>query len=394
MRKKGYFKFFYILIALVMLLSVGGVFSAWVYGANPATVESKKSPTISKFTYGLLYITEAYVSGGSYSSASIQKTDETVVDLNLTLNAVAGSSVTFAITFYNSTDVIYYFDKVETLSSNNDGVAYSLAGVVQEDAVAPGAYRSVTLTLRFAGNDYSNPTYQGVLNFKFTIDKDSIGEVVATTAVEKFEEILNGTDENGSPNIKVLSDAMSAKAEGSLNASSSVTYIGNVAGADTGDGGDSETINNLFGDDLMHIDLDGDGVEESVSMMIKRENLDPGNLTGGSYTYTTTDWFGNTSESREDYVEMTIYITAETFENVSRGDEIIVYASSYTILPGESSWVQVVPLTEGRATANNYTYGNWRGEANSFDTDTWTVAGATTTMKELFVEKLALMQGA
>lgn len=130
----------------------------------------------------------------------------------------------------------------------------------------------------------------------------------------------------------------------------------------------------LFGDEFMSMDLDGDGNAEPITMMIKRENLDNNTLTGDSYTYTS---WGR--EYVVNGVEMTLYITSENLDNVSSGKSVVVYAASFTKLPDSTTWTDLVPLTKGKANANNY---SGYGSANSFNTDTW-VSDDGKTIEEL-----------
>lgn len=221
-----------------------------------------------------------------------------------------------------------------------------------------GTYKTVTLTFAYEDQtDLANEAYSALLEFRFTVDKDSIGDIVAETALDKFEEVLNNL---------VIADSYEQLINGMDNRSgwnkgSAITYIGNVAGADSGD---SAIINTLFGEDFISMDLDGDGKTEPITMMIKREDLDGNAATGSSYTYTS--WGRDTTVSG---CEMTIYITAENLNDVGSGDSIVVYASTYTLQTGAQQWSQVVPLTKGTADANNYS-GGWGG-ADSFNTDTW-----------------------
>jgi hypothetical protein len=67
--------------------------------------------------------------------------------------------------------------------------------------------------------------------------------------------------------------------------------------------------------------------------------------------------------------------TGITVAQVSSGQDVVVYAATFTKLPGATEWTELVPLTKGKADANNY--GGW-GSANSFNTDTWVSDGGKT----------------
>jgi hypothetical protein len=95
--------------------------------------------------------------------------------------------------------------------------------------------------------------------------------------------------------------------------------------------------------------------------MIKRENLDGNSQTGDEYVYKNLLGINQTVYG----AEMTIYITSEGFSS----NTLTVYAATFTKLNGSDTWIEVVPLTKGTATANRYSIGV--GGNNSFNTDTW-----------------------
>ncbi len=348
-----------IILLFAMLLSMGGVLAVWTYAYDPETKEGSIVANANSFKYGYIYITETKTVGGSYQSAESVKKSETSVDANVKLHGEASSNAVIEVTFYNSTDVSYYYDTTEEVTDSQN-VDFSVSGIAQKDEIPSKTYKTITLTFSYNSQDTSDTNYLGTLNFKFTLDKDSIGNIVAHTITGKFEEILNG--EIASDSYNQLTEAMNSRGTG-YNAGSSITYIGNVAGAASDD---SQAIVDLFGTDAFNMDLDGDGNTEPVTIMVKRENLDDNTATGDSYSY--QNWRGETITVHGN--EMTIYITAESFSNTSRGDSVVVYASIFTKNPESEEWVQIVPLTKGTADANNYE-GSFFGSANSFNTDTW-----------------------
>lgn len=342
----------------MLFVSIAAVYSTWVY-LGPAAPVSQNLPTsLSSIKYGLIYITDVTVSSGNYSTAAVQKSNDTNIAANISLNADNTSSVSVNVTFYNSTTASYFYDEAITVTGNNNNIVFDVSGIVQKDEVPSKTYKTVTVTFRLDNpSDLSNLNLISELNFKFTVDKDSIGDIVAISAIDKFKNILNNVDVADS--YEQLTTAMDERT--GWNKGSAVTYMGNVAGAS---GGDSAIINNLFGEEFMSMDLDGDGNAESITMMIKRENLDDNPTTGDSYTYTS--WGRDTTVNGN---EMTIYITANDFTGISNGDELVVYAATFTKLPNSDVWTEVVPLTKGKAEANSYS-GGWGG-ADSFNTDTW-----------------------
>ena len=347
-----------LLLVVVLLLTFGGVFATWKYATTAPTPVSVDAPiSLEDFAYGMFYITKVKTTGGVYSSANFSKVSDVDINCDLTLSSAASSSVTIAVTFYNNTDVNYYYDKTETVSSDNDRIAYEVTGIAQKDAVAPHTSKTLYVTFAYDNGVSSDKSLLSQLHFKFVLDKESIGGIVAQTAVDRFRDILNNKVYDGS-----YSDLITGMDNRSgFNKASAITYIGNVAGSSSGD---SRLIETLFGDEFMSMDLDGDGKVEPITMMIKRENLDNNVETGADYTYST---WGSQQTVRG--VEMTLYITSQDLDSVSSGQTVVVYAASFTKLPEATLWTDLVPLTKGTAKANNY---SGYGSANSFNTDTWT----------------------
>ena len=329
-----------LVLSLVLLLTVGGVWAVWTYYEPPEPVEEVLSAELSYFRFPDIFIRriEPVTAGGTFT-----KTGDTTATANIT---TGGTS--FTVTFYNDSDITYYFNKAETKSGNGN---YTISGIEKGDKVTSKTELSITVTFSGVGNPE--------IFFHFVVNPDDVETVVARTAVDRFREILNTAADYGN-----LTGAMD-----SHSGSSKVTYIGNVVGADSSD---SNTVENLFGDEFMSMDLDGDGKTERITMMIKRENLDSDVTTGAPYSY--SGWFGQTTEVEG--AEMTIYITAQDLSNVSSGTDITVYAAVFTKYPGEDEWVELVPLTKGVADANNYN--GWGTSANSFNTDTWVSDGGQT----------------
>lgn len=362
------------LLLLVLCLTVGGVYANWQYLEDVGQAEVSIPNTTKEFKYGLLYITDVEVSGGSYASADARRAGDLNLHADLQLRTVATSTVVVTVTLYNSTDVSYYYNKTETISSSNTGITYEVSGIVQKDEIAPKSYHTLTVTFSYKnGTVASSAALLADLHFNFVVDKDSIGTIVAQTAVDRFRDILNNVVAPDS--YQTLENAMNNR--GGLNKASAVTYIGNVEGSTNSD---SQVIASLFGNEFMSMDLDGDGKAEPITMMIKRENLDDNAATGDEYSYTS---WGRTYTVNG--VEMTLYITSEDLGNVSSNEAVVVYAATFTKLEGADQWTILVPLTKGTASANNYS--GW-GDANSFNTDTWKSDGDKT-MATLVSENLS-----
>ena len=375
MRKSRIISLLLVFCLILIPMTVTGVYASWTYFLGAGSVEKDVHSKLGNFVYGDLYITKVRKINDASTdvSGSLEKTGTTTVKADIDLGKSSNAVSTYEITFYNSSDVVYYYKEAETLESSNNNITYDVTGIEQKEAVESKTYKTIRVTFGYKkGAGTSNTEIDASILFKFVVDKDSIGEVVARTAVERFREILNNI---ALPNsYEILDTAMSSKTGWSV--ASSVTYIGNVAGSTSSD---SKVIEELFGEEFMSMDLDGDGKIEPITLMIKRENLDNNLYTGGSYTYKS----GNRNYT-VDGVEMTLYITSHNLDNVNRGQDVVVYAAAYTKKENATEWTALVPLTKGTAEANNYSSGSW-GDANSFNTDTWESDGRKT-MDELAVE--------
>lgn len=360
MRKRNSFIFLIALVSFISCLTISGVYGMWFYLTDPTPMDISLPKTMSKFEYGLIYITKiTKLNTGNHDSASLIKAAATDVTANIDLRSDANSSASYEITFYNSTDATYYYNEAQTVSSDNNGIGYTVTGIAQKDAVPSKSYKTLTVTFAYNNGISANSVLNSNIHFNFVLDKDSIGIVVARTAVDRFLEILNNDT-----SYQTLKTAMNGRGN-----SSTVTYIGNVAGSSDDD---SKLIESLFGSEFMSMDLDGDGNAERITMMIKRENLDNNEDTGDSYTYRYL--FGSRTVHG---AEMTLYITAE---DVTKLNSVTVYAATFTIPEGGSDWIEIVPLTQGKANTNSYS--GFTGK-NSFNTDTWKSTSGNKTMDTL-----------
>ena len=361
-----------LLCLLILCSSIAGVMAAWEYNDGPPVpVDSGMGVSLNDFHYGLLYITRATVKGGSYTKANVAQLGDLDIRADLTLASSAGSTVVVEVTFYNNSTTSYYYNKTETVSANNEHIGFTVSGIEAKDEIPSHTFKTIEVTFGYTGSNISVNSGLTDLHFNFVVDKDSIGGIVAQTAVDRFRDILNNIVSENS--YQILEDAMNDRS--GFNKASAVTYIGNVSGSTNAD---SKVIENLFGQEFMSMDLDGDGNVEPITIMIKRENLDGSTETGDDYTYSYSSWNGSRQETVEG-VEMTLYITSEDLSNVSNGRAVVVYAASFTKLPGADTWTELIPLTKGTADANNY---SGFGSANSFNTDTW-LSDTGKSMKEL-----------
>ena len=188
-----------VLLCVVMLASVGGVLATWKYsssGTNPQKTEVSLS--LNEFKYGTFYITKALIKSGDYSSAAVSEVGDVDISCDITLLSSASSSVTMSVTFYNNTDVSYYYDKTETVSTDNNRITYTVSGIEQKEEVAPRTTKTLYVTFNYTNGVPSDKDILSQLHFKFVIDKSSIGTIVAQTAVDRFRDILNNKVFDGS----------------------------------------------------------------------------------------------------------------------------------------------------------------------------------------------------
>ena len=362
-----------VLLCLLILCSgIAGVLATWEYNDGPPDpANSGVAVSLNNFHYGLLYITRATVKSGSYTSANVTQLGDLDIRADLALAPGERAAVVVEVTFYNNSATSYYYNKTETVSTDNEDISFTVSGIETKDELPSHTFKTIEVTFGYTGSDISSNSVLTDLHFNFVVDKSSIGSVVAQTAVDRFRDILNNVVSDDS--YQTLEDAMNNRS--GFNKASAVTYIGNVSGSTSAD---SQVVESLFGQEFMSMDLDGDGNVEPITIMIKRENLDGNTETGDNYTYSYSSWGGSRQETVEG-VEMTLYITSEDLSNVSSGRAVVVYAASFTKLPGANAWTELTPLTKGTADANNY--GGY-GSANSFNTDTW-LSDTGKSMKEL-----------
>ncbi len=380
MTKRSFLVLCIAVISMFSLVVTSGVFAVWIYGGPVDPIYHDLTPTLGDFDYNKIYILNisSPYTATSFTEGNMVKTADTQAKVTLDLGSANNASANYNVTFYNGSDITYYYNKTETVSSDNSNIVYEVTGITQKEAVEPNTTKKAVVTFTFKnGNAVSDTDIEALLNFLFVVDKDSINIVVARNILTKFLEILNN---QAAPNsYDTLDTAMDERS--GYNQASDVTYIGNVVGSTSSD---TQALEGLFGDELGAMDLDGDGKTEPVTIMIKRHNLDGNDNTGESYSY--TDRRGNVTTVPG--AEFTIYITAKDLDSYRRGDDIEVYAATFTKLPGATDWTGLVGLTKGTAKTNNYTSGDYWGDANSFNTTTWK-SSTGETMESLVTKALA-----
>ena len=296
------------------------------------------------------------VSGGSYIDPNTLAYTGTVVSSDLTLrqNESGTYGAAYSITVFNNTDVSYYYvamvhgtytsEEGEVVAYSNPNIELSVDIPLAEEIKA-GETRVINVTANFQkGADTSDPHLFSIIEYQFTTTKPESSDIAAVSGVlGKFAEVLNDTAA-----YNKLTTAMANTAEGweiITGGRVNDSYIGNVVGDSSGE--DSKAINELFGDNM---ELNIDGENTPVTVIIKRENVD-----------------GNTSTGDENGREMTLYITADPL-NVS-GKYAIVYAVVYT-KTADSDWYQIGSVYKGSANVRPYGGLTERG-TGSFNTDNW-----------------------
>lgn len=301
-----------------------------------------------------IFITE--VSGGNYLDPATLGFSETIITSDVTLmkNSSNVYEATYSFTVFNNTDEVYYYGgKIHGTYTDDTGivVAYSNPNIVMTvdvdigDEVAPRTKRNINVTAVFEkGADTSDPHLFSIIEYFFSTTKPESSDDAAVSGVlGKFAEVLNDTE-----SYSALIDAMNntSGVGGILTGGRlSNSYIGNVVGDKTGD--DSKELNALFGSNM---ELNIDGENTPVTIMIKRDNVDGDNKTG--------DGDGN---------EMTLYITADPL-NVS-GKYVPVYAVVYT-KDDDVEWYQIGEVYKGSANVRQYG-GLFDRGTGSFNTDNW-----------------------
>ncbi len=180
--------------------------------------------------------------------------------------------------------------------------------------------------------------------------------IIVNDAGAQFEQILN----TGETLNRLLTE-MDAE-----NGNRNNTYIGNVKGADDAD---IAMIEELFGDKL---NMEIDGENKTVNMLIKRENIDD-----------------NTSNGEGDGSEMVMYYTDESLDkSFFASKNVTVYAIIF-IKNNGGEWTQLGPILTGKAPVVDYRTGSTWSTGGSFNTDDWREEGTNSTISGVVDRLLA-----
>lgn len=311
-------------------------------------------------------------------------TYSTTLDTSLSRSRSTGSaSVTYKITVFNNTEYdyayrdVYFQEDLESNGSIGSGITVSCSLDSESAAnkiIAPGETKELTVTYSLARTLDRNKTYRTIINLRFGINVDSL-EQAHNALLAKFAEILNSAS-----GYAELTEKIDDKFDGSQEWTSN--FIGNVDGSSSAD---SVTMNNLFGGRLQMVIGDA---QQTVTALIKREDVDGQESTGDSYSVT----FNNGGSITRTGCEYTIYLTTEKLDSWSFNTYPTVYAAVYTCNQTNDGtmgdWYQMGLLFKGTARVVGY-MGEQSG--GSFDTGTWRSSAETYVLSDNY--SFAVPQG-
>ena len=115
-------------VLLVILCSavIPGVYATWQYfvNANP-TMDSMRA-TLGGFEYGNIYIYEMKTveEGSNYTSSSVKKKAPLRMGGELNLGSNGSASITYRVTFYNTTENMYAYAGTTDVTYDNTNISY------------------------------------------------------------------------------------------------------------------------------------------------------------------------------------------------------------------------------------------------------------------------------
>ncbi len=368
----------HIKILIGLLLSFSVVFSGIGYAALTDELGITGSVDID-IPSGLFITNIELYSQSNIENQSADKLGYSTT-VNCSLNKTSGNSVTGSVTYrvtvYNNTERvyayrdIYYQDSYDSGYNGNDYISRSngnnYIGVVVsfdggDSTVAPGEELTFTVTYTVGSSLSSDTEWNTLINFQFGINVD-MPEDALDAISSKFEDILNS-----SSTYQDIIDKIDDKYDGTAW---KATYFGNVSGSNSDD---SVAVETLFAGQLQMMI---NGVEQPVTVMIKRENIDNNVNTGDDYTAT----YGNQSTSGYG-CEYTLYMTIEDLSNPNGYSNMYktVFATVFTCdrntdgslgdwyIIGETyeGTAQVVAYEGGYAPGGSFDTGSWRSVAQT-----------------------------
>lgn len=306
-----------------------------------------------------------------------------------TISTTTFSPVTVTLTVRNNTNDAYryYFQEVKKSTEvySNELIEYSasISSYAPSDTQKDGSfvdeetmkidvtfYLSEDNTYAVTNGAFSNVLEEAALSVVYGMTEADIEDAVVSNVTDSFEKILNDDTLYSD-----LTTAIMDNFDGNPNRFWTGTYIGNVDGSTNEDTG---IIKELFGTDKI-TQIIGD-TEQTVTLIIKWENIDGNESTGTDYTLTNSSGDSMTYKG----CEMTLYMTTEnliedwTYNTYAE----TVYATVYTcskMTDGEgntvySDWYQFGDVYSGKAQVVGYAGGEINGSFNTgewYSTDTY-----------------------
>ncbi len=322
-----------------------------------------------------IYITSVEPDSSSYGSSVAAEHIEltTVVDSTVNIQNRRYGTVKYKLTVWNNSPYVYAYSGIDYVSSmegynGNQYLGRYLSVTVTDingqsfvgDVISPGAKVQFYATFTISSTSIANRDLKTLINYKFGVNVDSVGEAALDSALVRFGEILNDTSAGGG--YETLADKIDDKYDGANDWKAN--FIGNVVDAHNDD---TETINSLFQGKLS---LTIDGTVTNVTVLIKRENIDGDTSTGDDYVATAN---GNSSYGYG--CEMTLYMTTDELQSGSP----VIYVAVFTCDRNEDgsygNWYMIGDNYVGTASIVGYE-GEYK--TGSFDTGTWKSTGTTT----------------
>ncbi len=354
---------------MVFLLSFCVLFSGLGYASLTDELVISGKATID-FPSGLFITATEFDSQSNLNSQSMTHIAYSTT-VNCVLNRASGGAGTasYTVTVYNNTDRVYAYRGLYYQTKQDNGFDDTYEGnnhistspannkiSIEVDfgggttIIQPHTALSFTVTYTVGRNLDADKDWNTLVNLQFGINVDSAEEALEAVS-EKFENILN-TASTYAEIVDKIDDKYDGRAW-------TATYFGNVTGSSDAD---SMTINTLFAGQL---NLLINGVEQPVTVIIKRENIDGDALTGDDWTVTN-----GTNTASGTGCEYTLYMTTDELTTYNAYPTIyaMVYTCDRDADGNLGSWYMIGQRYEGTAQVVGYVGGTSGG---SFDTGSW-----------------------
>lgn len=342
-----------------------------------------------------LYITAESPAGTT--NATSNSVSHIPLTTSLIVDAERGSSwgsgtANYTVTIWNNTPYIYAYSGVEfdtssavtqeyngnsslSTSAGNRRISITNDGLSTSTVLYPNDSVTFTTTYTYGRSLTAGASYKTLVNYKFAVNVDSVGEAAVDSVVQQFSDILNDTTDGG--RYETLIDKIDDKFDGYNEWTSN--YIGNV---DDSTSADYQTIAQLF-EGKLQITVDGEEVD--VTLIIKREDVDGNENTGDSFTATA-----NGGSITLTGCEMTLYITTDPLQQSGyRPVDAIVFTCDRNDDGTLGEWYVIGERYSGEASAVGYQGGDAVG---SFDTGTWRSYAQTYTVVDGYSYSLSRNQ--